>query len=133
MLHELRTITEAMYLGGVYDQLNLPVLACFEVLARRLQTIVDAYRVVGRAPNWELSRHFAGMTNVNDVVSPELRAHVSRRAKEEAEQLAARKKYEVKEKDDDGDGDGDGGGRGAAGRGRGRGRSRGRGLPPADG
>ena len=41
--HEVRTLVEALWLGGCYDQLNMPCLASFEALGRRLQTIVEAY------------------------------------------------------------------------------------------
>ena len=41
--HEVRTLVEALYLGGCYDELNLPSLAAFEALGRRLQTITEAY------------------------------------------------------------------------------------------
>ena len=41
--HEMRTLIEAIYLGGCYDQLNLPSLAAFEAIGRRLQTITEAY------------------------------------------------------------------------------------------
>lgn len=43
VMHELRCLTDSFYYGGTFDQLNLPVLASTEVLARRIQSIVEAY------------------------------------------------------------------------------------------
>lgn len=39
--HELRCLMEVLYYGGTYDQLNMPVLASFESVARRVQCIVN--------------------------------------------------------------------------------------------
>ena len=40
---ELEVLIEAFYVGGTFDQVNIGCLLSFEILARRVQTIVDAY------------------------------------------------------------------------------------------
>ena len=47
MKHELRCLIEGLFYAGTLDQFNLPTLACMETLARRVQTIVDAYATAG--------------------------------------------------------------------------------------
>lgn len=73
------------YVGGVYDQLNMPALASFEVAARRIQSIVDAYSQDPSKPSWASARLFAGLGNADDLVAPELRQFAARKAKEESD------------------------------------------------
>eukprot|EP00972_Heterocapsa_arctica_P069899 10325118-Heterocapsa_arctica.AAC.1 len=40
---ELKALTEALYLGGTYDQLNLGALMIVEALTRRIAGIVSAH------------------------------------------------------------------------------------------
>ena len=90
MYHEMEVLLEMFFVGGTYDQLNLPSLASFEVAARRLQSIVDAH--AGEHPNWGSARLFSGVTSAEDIVMPELRHEVAKKAKEEAEVEAMRSK-----------------------------------------
>ena len=46
-MHEMRTLTECMHEAACYDQLNLPTLAAFESLFRRVHSIVDAWIGLG--------------------------------------------------------------------------------------
>ena len=81
--HELRALIEIIYLGGSYDQLNLPSLASFEAASRRVQTIVEAFASGSAAgPEWGHARLFTGSFSPDDLVSPELRAWAAKRGKE---------------------------------------------------
>ncbi|CAK0795767.1 unnamed protein product, partial [Prorocentrum cordatum] len=84
VVHELRTIVEALYQGGVYDQLNMGGLMMVEVLTRRVAAVVDAYSDPTK-PSWTNTRFFEGVSSVEDVSGPELRGYVHRRAKEQRE------------------------------------------------
>jgi len=137
--HELRTLTDVLFLTGVVDQLNVGGLHGIEVLCRRIAAIVEAYATTGR-PTWEHAKYYAGTAAAEEVVAPALRSQVLRRAKEEAELTTARSRGvprggPAEKADADGAADGSGGGGGAKGsRGAGRGRAKGgRGdQPPAD-
>ena len=72
-------------LGGAHDQLNMPSLMGFEKVSWRLQLIVEAHSVFGRAPSWRMPRYYNGVSTPTDAVSPALRQHGTRPAKEEAE------------------------------------------------
>ena len=89
--HELTTLVQALWLAGTYDGLNLGGIAALESIARRLVTIVEAYRS-GPAPgqaSWESARYLTGVVDPFDVVSPELRAFANRAARDEAERHVA--------------------------------------------
>ena len=88
--HEMNTLIEIIYLGGVYDQLNLPSLASMEYACRRVQVIVDAYGTPGKAPNWEMARYLSGQADGVNAVSRELRGWAAKHAKEDADIQAAR-------------------------------------------
>ena len=91
--HELRCLMDVLYLGGTYDQLNMPVLASFETVARRVQCIVDAYAAGGSgAPDWGNSKLFTGYQGPEDLVMPQLKTWAARRGKEEVELYQARHK-----------------------------------------
>ncbi|CAK0901919.1 unnamed protein product [Prorocentrum cordatum] len=84
VVHELRAIVEALYQGGVYDQLNMGGLMMVEVLSRRVAAVVDAYADPSK-PSWTNARFFEGVSSVEDVSGPELRGCVHQRAKEQHE------------------------------------------------
>ena len=62
--HEMRCLIKAVYTAGIYDQLNLSSLASVEILARRIQAVVDAYARgvaacrIGVQPEWS---HLTGV------------------------------------------------------------------------
>jgi len=135
--HELRTLTDVLFLNGSVDQLNVGGLHGVEVLCRRIAAIVEAHAAAGR-PTWEHAKYYAGTAAAEEVVAPALRSQVLRRAREEAELSTARSRGVPRgagKADADGtaDGGGDGGGgKGSRGAGRGRAKS-GRGdQPPAE-
>ena len=89
--HELRCLMDVLYLGGTYDQLNLPVLASFETVARRIQCIVDAYALgSSAAPDWGNAKLFTGYMGPDDLVMPQLKTWAARKGKEEVELHQAR-------------------------------------------
>eukprot|EP00973_Karenia_brevis_P067247 9351518-Karenia_brevis.AAC.1 len=51
--YELKALVQAIEFAGSYDQLNLASLVSMEILARRAQTIFDAYAVNPSKPNFE--------------------------------------------------------------------------------
>ena len=83
--HEMKVLMESLELLGSYDQLNLGSLAGVERMCRRLQTIFDAYDVNPAKPNFESAKLFSGMGAEMDPVAPELRSHVAKKARDEAE------------------------------------------------
>lgn len=88
--HELRCLMDVLYYGGVYDQVNMPVLASFESVARRVQCIVDAYSTSSSSPDWSNAKLFTGYTAPEDLVMPQLKSWAARRGKEEVELFQAR-------------------------------------------
>ena len=140
IMHELRVLVDILYFSGCYDQLNIGALVGLEVCARRLQLCMDAYANPSR-PSWEAAAFFTGQSSAADGVSPALRQHVARRAKDESEIINAR----VRARDfrgaaslhqqggeNVGDAVADGGlPAGGRSRGRGKGAGRNRGVAPA--
>ena len=89
--HELRCLVEAFWLGGTFDQLNLPVLSSFETLSRRIAAIVEAYsQGPSSSPDWSSARLITGYKGPEDIVMPQLKTWVARRGKEEADLYQAR-------------------------------------------
>ena len=85
VFHEMTTLTEALYHAGTYDQLNIGGLVCLEVLARRAQSIIDAYSVNPTKPNWSGARFFTGSSSAVDAVDRGLLTYANRQRKEEHE------------------------------------------------
>ena len=129
VMREMKVVCDCLYYGGVYDQVNMAGLASFEVIARRVQSIVDAY-VNPSKPDWSNARHFSGAASPEDLVSPQFRGWAARKAKDELDLTQARSRQEkhIGHTDTAGDGAADSGAATAAGRGRGRGRGK---LGPA--
>ena len=93
VMHEMRALMEILESGGCYDQLNLPTLACMETVARRVQSIVDAYSSgSASSPDWGAARIITGYVGPDDLVSPAFRNWAARRGKEEVELAQARTK-----------------------------------------
>ncbi|CAK0857819.1 unnamed protein product, partial [Prorocentrum cordatum] len=93
--HELTTLAQALWLAGTYDGLNSGGGAALESIARRLVTVVEAYRS-GPAPgqaSWESSRCLTGVVGPFDVASLELRLSPiglpETRARQELEETGA--------------------------------------------
>ncbi len=74
---ELRCLTRAIYLPGVYDQVNGPSLACIEELCRRVSQLIEAYSSGdGTRPNWAL-RAYALPKSKEQVELENLRARAA--------------------------------------------------------
>ena len=82
--HELELLVIFVELGGSVDQLQLTNLICFELIARRIQLILDANSGSG-PPVWEGAEHFLGLGRRAKGIAPMLQAHVAGRLKDEAE------------------------------------------------
>ena len=86
IMFELRTLVEAIEIGAMYDQLNIPALASFETVARRIMAIVDAFNAgTSASPDWGAARIITGYRGPEDIVSPQLRQWAARKGKEEVD------------------------------------------------
>ncbi|CAE7388043.1 unnamed protein product [Symbiodinium sp. CCMP2592] len=93
VMHELRTLCEILYQGGVYDQLNMATLSSFEVCCRRLQSIIDAYASgTASSPDWGAAKIITNFRSPEDIVAPQLRNWAAKRGKDEVELANARAK-----------------------------------------
>ena len=128
VFHELQNLVEVIYIGGTYDQLNMPALQSFERISRRIATIVDAYSGPGN-PSWRMARHYEGVAGVLDAVAPALRQWGIKKAKDENELNTARTRglKGSAGEDDEGGGDDD---KAEGGSGKPKGGGRGRGSAP---
>ena len=81
---EMKTLVQALHLGGTYDQLNLPSLASFEFLSRRSQLILEAHAHDAHNPDYSNSDYMAGTTREGDVVCPTLVSTVAEKMKDSA-------------------------------------------------
>ena len=77
MHHELATLIDALYYAGSVDCLNLGGLLCLEVIARRLESIVEAFRDRQEQANWDTAKYLAGRKSAMDCVSSRLRSWAS--------------------------------------------------------
>lgn len=93
IMFELRTLVDSLEIGCCYDQVNVPALASFETIARRVMAIVDAFSAGSSAsPDWGAAKIITNYRGPEDVVSPQLRQWAARKGKEEVELHAARTK-----------------------------------------
>ena len=51
LAHEMHVLADCLFHAATYDQLNVGSVVCLEVVARRLQAIVDAHSVSASKPN----------------------------------------------------------------------------------
>ena len=91
VMHELRTLVDALYYGATYDQLNCPSLLSFEILNRRICSLIEAHRTPSN-PNWSAAKFYEVMKTPDDVIPDSLRAHVSRKEKEHRELMDGRRR-----------------------------------------
>ena len=83
IVHELRVLIDALEVAVYYDQINAGAITSMEILARRVQAILDAYGQPGKAPNWSMATYFTGQKSAADGVSAALRHFVAKQAKGE--------------------------------------------------
>ena len=61
----------------VYDQLDVSALVSFELLARRVALLEEAYTANPKAPRIEGSDYFLGLGRRGAAISPALTQHVA--------------------------------------------------------
>ena len=83
--YELQAMCRLLEHAGCYDQLNLPSLACFEVLSRRMQLLLDAASRDPGEGRFEDEELWSGHQQRTAGIAPALTAHVAVRTKEKAE------------------------------------------------
>lgn len=88
---EMKILIECIYVGGTYDQLNLSGLASMEIIARRIQAIVDAYSS-GPIPDWHSAKVMTLYKSPEDAISPQLKSWAARKNKEELDLAQSRAK-----------------------------------------
>ena len=114
--YEHEIISRAIEVATTYDCLNLPNLACFELLARRLQLLEESHLEDPLHPTFEGARHFLGTGERRGgaLIAPSLQAYVGEQLGKEAvvakERRKAREAHGLTRKS--GKGDPKGGGRG---------------------
>ena len=130
----MSVLVEVLHNGLTYDQLNMGALASFELVVRRVLSIVEHVNSGKESGNWTTSRYLVSRKGPGDIMSRELHRFVGEEAKVDREVAEVRKKAAsgLAEAASSGGlpavpGDGDGGkaagkGRGAKARSRGRGR-----------
>ena len=89
VMHELNTLIDAFQAGGSYDCLNMGSLLSFEILARRIYQVTDAYSIPGRI-SWANSKYFRGTASIDEVIPAEMRSYVNRESRTEVELASAR-------------------------------------------
>ena len=72
MHHELATLTYALYYAGSVDCLNLGGLLCLEVIARRLESLVEALGDGQVQGHRDTGKYLAGRKSTMDCVAPQL-------------------------------------------------------------
>ena len=110
--HELRCLFDVLEEAACFDQVNSGALACLEVAARRPNLIVDAHNQ-GGAPSYVKTKYLTPLAETDEIFAPGLRAHLSRRAREDWEVMQSAKKADAASAmtdlmtyDDDGGNDG---------------------------
>lgn len=88
--HELQAWMRVLEFGGGYDQLNPGSLCCFEIAARRVQTLMEAHQICQDRPNFRAVASFSPLGRTLDGVDPALRAYGARKTKEQLELDRAR-------------------------------------------
>ena len=89
--HEMKTLVTAVKQAGEYDQWNLGSSAALETILRRIASIATAYKD-GDIPNWALAQHMGQDADIHDLVPEGFRSEESKKAREQLEIEALRKR-----------------------------------------
>ena len=81
--HELATLVDTLYYAGSVDQLNIGGNLCLEIVARRLESIVEALRDGQDQANWDTAKYLSGRRSAIDCVSSGLRSWASSQVQNE--------------------------------------------------
>ena len=90
--HEMSVLVEVLHNGLTYDQLNMGALASFELVVRRVLSIVEHVNSGKESGNWTTSRYLVSRKGPGDIMSRELHRFVGEEAKVDREVAEVRKK-----------------------------------------
>ena len=100
--HEHGLLCDVLQTAMTYDQLEVSSLCCFELLARRLQLLEEAYSASPKAPRFDGQQHFMGQGRKQVAIAPALTAHVAGELRDEAavakERRKAREEHALRDK-----------------------------------
>ena len=82
--YEHGCLMEILEWAVVYDQVDVSALACFELLARRVALLEEAYTANPKNPRFEGSEHFQGLGRRTAAISPALTSFVASSLQSEA-------------------------------------------------
>jgi hypothetical protein len=82
--HELTSLVDAFEYAGCVDQLNIGASACIECLVRRVLAIVEAYDRPDQQ-NWQLAAELAPSQEAGGLMTADLRAAATRKARDKME------------------------------------------------
>ena len=102
MRHEHGLLCDVLQTAMTYDQLEVSSLCCFELVARRLQLLEEAYSASPKAPRFDGQSHFMGQGRKQVAIAPALTAHVAGELRDEAavakERRKAREEHALRDK-----------------------------------
>ena len=90
--HEHGILCNILQTAMTYDQLEVSSLCSFELVARRLQLIEEAYSSSPKAPKFDGQSHFMGQGRKQVAIAPALTAHVASELRDEASVAKERRK-----------------------------------------
>ncbi len=104
-------LAHAIEIAATYDNLNVANLACFELLVRRRQVLVEAHRACPSSPDYTGAEHFLGLNEHagGGIVIASLAQHVAERLKTAAAIRKERRLFTVEMKEGKGKGRGEDG------------------------
>ena len=81
--HEVLVLVRCLDYAATFDCLNIGVLACLEIVAKRLYGLIVAYKAVPHAKaNWDLVNDYEGFKGLDEDICEELEEHVAKRVRE---------------------------------------------------
>ena len=90
--HEHSLLCEVLQYALVYDQLDISSLVSYELVARRLQMLEEAYSANPKQPRFDAQLHFMGQGRKTAALAPALAAHVASEMRDEASVAKERRK-----------------------------------------
>ena len=82
--YEHTVLMEILEWSLVYDQLDVSALAGFEILARRVALLEEAYTANPKNPRFDGSEHFTGFGRRGAAIAPQLTQHVAQALQSDA-------------------------------------------------
>ena len=90
--HEHQLLMDMLEWGVVYDQLDVSALVSFELLARRVALLEEAYTSNPKAPKFDGADYFLGLGRRNAAVAPALTKFVAESLQADAQIQKERRK-----------------------------------------